>query len=110
MWMADSSARGADLIEGGSGMWGLKMANSELHYVTAEMTQGAVHQMRSLKESIDLKNSDRCARSGFPAAKWNSPQPHRVKHHVTYLPCQHGHFQYSELCSGRQAGSSLMGS
>lgn len=44
MWMADSSARGADLIEGGSGMWGLKMANSELHYVTAEMTQGAVSQ------------------------------------------------------------------
>lgn len=44
MWMAESGARVADLIEGGTGVWGLKMANSELHYATAEMTQGAVSQ------------------------------------------------------------------
>lgn len=38
MWMVDFSVRGVDFIEGGLGMWGLKMVNSEFYYVIVEMT------------------------------------------------------------------------
>lgn len=47
MWVADASVRGADLTEGGEGLWGSKMANGELHDTTAEAVQGAFcQQMR----------------------------------------------------------------
>lgn len=44
MWVADPSARGADLTEGETGVWGFELANGELHYATAEMIQGAACQ------------------------------------------------------------------